>query len=160
MQNLHKVFLFAVLGLFVYACTPERGCTEQTADNYSALAEEDDGTCIPSRDKLIGSYTYSAFWTDVVTGTDTFQLGSIQITEANTAKNAFNMNFDGSLFLRGSVTQNDILLKVHRPTPTTSYSGNGFWLENDSVDALVNVTFTSDLLPVPQAAAYYCKKIN
>ena len=160
MQNLSQIIFSMLLGLLMYSCTPERGCTEETADNYSALAEEDDGTCIPSRDKLIGNYTYSAFWTDVVTGTDTFQLGSIQITEANTAKNAFNMNFDGALFLQGSVTQNDILLEVHQPTPTTSYSGNGFWLENDSVDALVNVTFTSAMLPTPQPIAYYCKKIN
>lgn len=160
MHHFSQFILCCVLGLLVYSCTPERGCTEQTADNYSALAEEDDGTCIPSRDKLIGFYTYSAFWTDVVSGTDTFGLGSIQITEANTAKNAFNMNFDGSLFIQGSVTQSDIQLDVHRPTPTTSYSGNGSWLENDSVDVLVNVTFTSDMLPAPQPKAYYCRKIN
>ena len=143
-----------------YSCTPNRGCTEQTADNYDLNAEEDDGTCVPARDKLIGNYTYSAFWTDVVTGSDTIDLGTIQVTEANTGHNAFNMNFNGSLFLQGSIAQNDIIFEVYNPTITSSYSGTGLWLENDSVDAVLNLTYNNDFLPTPQPMAYYCTKVN
>ena len=154
---------FAVVGLLVgfavmHSCTPNRGCTEATADNYDTAAEEDDGTCIPARDKMIGSYSYSGFWTDVVTGQDTIALGTIQVTEANTGNNAFNMNFDGSLFLQGAVTQNNIVFEMHS-FPTYSYSGSGIWLENDTVDAVLNITYTNVILPAPQPLTYYCTKL-
>ncbi|MCB9186310.1 MAG: hypothetical protein H6601_06135 [Flavobacteriales bacterium] len=147
------------VGLTIYSCTPIRGCTEETADNFSINAEEDDGTCIPSRDKLIGNFTYTALWTDVVTANDTIVLGTIQVTEANTAHNAFNMNFDGSLFLQGSVAQNNIVFEYHT-FGTSTYTGTGTWLANDSVDAVLAITYTNSLLPVPQPIAYYCTKVN
>ena len=141
------------------ACTPNRGCTETTADNYDLNAEEDDGTCIPSRDKLIGSYRYTRTWTDVVGGGDFISIGTFQATEANTAHNAFNFFFDGNLLLQGSVTQNDILLEMHQVGLIESYSGNGIWLENDTVDMMLSVTYTSDILPVPQPFSYFCTKL-
>lgn len=157
-------YLFIAVGtafglLAMSSCTPNRGCTEATADNYEILAEEDDGTCIPSRDKLIGNFRYTRIWTDVVSGGEFLEMGTFQATEANTANNAFNFFFDGSLLLQGSISQNDILLETHQVSMTSSYSGNGSWLELDSVNAVLNVTYTSDLLPAPQPFAYYCTKL-
>lgn len=157
-------YLFLAVGislglLLMHACTPKRGCTEETADNFDVVAEEDDGTCIPSRDKLIGSYRYTRIWTDVVAGGEFLQIGSFQATEANTANNAFNFFFDGSLLLQGSISQNNIALENHVVGLTDTYSGNGTWLELDSVDAVLNVTYNSDFLPVPQPYVYYCTKL-
>lgn len=157
MKTTFTLTIVAFSFLAFQACTPNRGCTEATADNYDALAEEDDGTCIPSREKLIGTYTYANVWTDVVTGMDTIETGVIQVSEANTGINSFNMNFDGSLFLQGAITQNSILFENHF-IGTESYTGTGVWLEGDTVDAVLNITYTSELLPTPQPYTYYCKK--
>ena len=139
------------------SCTPFRGCTENTADNFDVTAEEDDGTCIPSRDKLIGEFTYTNIWTDVISGGSFFSFGTIQITEANTGHNEFNTNFDGQLFLQGSITQSNLTFEYHTMDLST-YTGSGTWLRNDSVDMVLNITFNDPLLPIPQPYAFYCKK--
>ncbi len=140
-----------------WSCTPNRGCIELTADNYDLNAEEDDGTCIPSRDKLIGDYTYTQIWTDVVNGMDTFAFGTIQITEANTADNEYNTNFDGALFLQGAVSQNDLIFENHI-MGTSTYVGTGLWVAPDSVDLVLNITYNDIALPIPQPFVFYCKK--
>jgi hypothetical protein len=73
--------LFIGILLSVWACTPNRGCNELTADNFDQAAEEDDGTCIPSRDKMIGNFTYTRVWTDVILEIDSLDVGTIDITE-------------------------------------------------------------------------------
>lgn len=151
--------LCVIASIAIYSCTPNRGCTEQTADNYDLNAEEDDGTCVPARDKLIGNFTYTTIWTDVVTANDTIAQGVIQVTEANTAHNAFNMNFDGNLFLQGSIAQENILFEYHT-FGTSTYSGTGTWLQNDSVDAVLSITHNNPLLPTGQPFAYYCTKVQ
>lgn len=153
-----SVLLIGFVGV-LNSCTPNRGCTEATADNFDVSAEEDDGTCIPSRDKLIGNFTYSKFWIDVVSASEFSDIGTLQITEANTANNAYNLNFDGNLFLQGTVSQNNLLLENHVEL-TYSYSGNGTWLPTDTVDAILNVTYLSQLLPAPQVYTYYCSKVE
>ncbi len=152
--------LFAALLSTVFilnSCTPNRGCTELTADNYDLNAEEDDGTCIAARDKFIGNFVYSKFWTDVISGSDLNDVGELEVTEANTAHNAFVTNFDGELFLQGVIAQNDIVFELHSDQ-TSSYNGTGTWLENDTVDAVFNITYTSEFLPAPQPFVFYCKK--
>ena len=141
----------------IWSCTPHHGCIEPTADNYDLNAEDDDGTCIPTRDKLIGDYTYTSFWTNVVTGMDTFAFGTIQITEANTANNAYNTNIDGAIFLQGSVTQNNLLYENHI-IGTSTYTGIGEWVAPDSVDLVLNITYNDVFLPTPQPFTFYCTK--
>ena len=45
-----------VAGLATFSGCATKGCTDATADNYSADATEDDGTCVPARDKFLGAY--------------------------------------------------------------------------------------------------------
>lgn len=140
------------------SCTKIRGCTEKTADNYSVAAEEDDGTCIPSRDKLIGNYSYTRIWTDVIDGNDYFSFGTIQITEANTAINAFNTNFDGSVFLQGSVSADQLMFEMHSDL-TYSYTGTGNWMQADTVDLVLDIIYDDAFLPIPQPLVFYCTKL-
>lgn len=167
--------LFAAILLSAWACTPNRGCIEETADNYDQAAEENDGTCIPSRDKMIGNYTYTRAWTDVILEKDSVDFGNIAITEANTAANAFNMNLNaGGLILFGSTSAYTISIKQFNKTDTffgqsfnRSYSGSGTWLEADSVDFTLSLVTQvpkwdgatpPGIITVPQTYNYYCTK--
>jgi len=168
--------LFAAIILSAWACTPNRGCIEETADNYDQAAEENDGTCIPSRDKMIGSFTYTRAWTDVILETDSVDFGNIAITEKNTAANAFNMNLNGGgLILFASTKAFAITIQQFSQQElffgqpyNRSYSGSGTWFEADSVDfsfSLVTQVPMWDgatppgIITVPQTYNYYCTKV-
>lgn len=141
MRTKYLIALIVAIGFLANSCTKQRGCTEATADNYSAGAEEDDGTCIPSRDKLIGNYRYTKLWTDAIVGGDSVDIGTMVATEAGGGINQFNFFLDGNLLLQGSISQNAITMENHTYEETyfgipwtRTYSGNGNWLESDTVD--------------------------
>lgn len=46
-----------VAGLAAFSGCAKKGCTDATADNYDADATEDDDSCVPARDKFLGSYS-------------------------------------------------------------------------------------------------------
>lgn len=166
-------FLTAIL-FGTWACSPYRGCMEPTADNFDPAAEENDGTCIASRDKMIGSYTYTRIWNDVILAVDTLDFGAITITEANTAGNAFNMNLNGNLFLQGVSSAYTLVINQRAYTDTFSgldynrtYNGSGTWLANDTVNFIFNLNTQVPMLngnnppgitTVPQVYSYYCTK--
>lgn len=131
---------------------------EPTADNYQVRAEEDDGTCIPARDKLVGSFTYTRVWTDVITANDTVDFGTIQFTEKNTANNHFLSNFNGSIFLSGAVTADDLVYNTYA-TEFYQYTGTGTWLRSDSVNLVLNISYLNYAAGVPQPYTYYCTKL-
>ncbi|MGB0368430.1 MAG: hypothetical protein ACPGD8_03430 [Flavobacteriales bacterium] len=156
-MKLGYLFIFSALLSTITSCTPHRGCTERTAENFELVAEEDDGTCIPSRDKVIGNYSYSRFWTDVVSGNDFLSFGTVRLTEANVAVNSFNANFDGSLFLQGAITR-DVISITSKTIDLSTYTGSGMWVSPDTVDAVFTLTLTDPLLPAAQDFVFYCKK--
>lgn len=45
---------------FALGCKQESGCTEFGSDNYNTEAIVDDGSCIPSREKFLGSFEASS----------------------------------------------------------------------------------------------------
>ena len=172
-------FFTLLIGVLIYAssCTPNRGCIEATADNFNQAAEEDDGTCIPSRDKMIGNFRYTRVWTDVLLDVDSVDNGNIAITEKNTAANAFNMNLNsGGLILFGSTKAYAITIDQFSKQDTffgqsfnRSYSGSGTWLEADSVDFTFNLITQvpmwdqgnpPGIVTVPQTYSYYCTKVQ
>lgn len=131
----------------IQGCLPKAGCTDHTAENFDPEAEEWDGSCIPSRDKLIGNYTYTRKWTDVVTATDSVSFGSIAITESSAANNAFVFNLDGQFVLRGVIAAFAIVLDPYAKPETfegfqftRTFNGAGEWVLNDTVDAVLAIT--------------------
>ncbi len=62
LSNHLSLALFFVASLFLVtlstSCANE-GCTNPFSDNFDADADEDDGTCILSREKFIGQYVVS-----------------------------------------------------------------------------------------------------
>ena len=174
MKNAAFFSLLATIIISAWACTPNRGCIEATADNFDPAAEENDGTCIPSRDKIIGNYTYTRIWNDVILSIDTLDFGTITVTEANTAGNAFNMNLNGNLFLQGSTSAYTLIINQRAYTDTFAnmnynhtYNGSGTWLTNDTINFIFNLNTQVPMLnggnppgitTVPQVYNYYCTK--
>ncbi len=54
-RNIAVVAILAVSTFGLSGCAKE-GCTDPTADNFDAEAKDDDGSCIPARDKFLSQY--------------------------------------------------------------------------------------------------------
>ena len=147
MRKISYLFPLLVLCIGLASCEPERGCTDPTADNYDENAEKDDGTCIPARDKLIGDFTYIQTWMGVLDSIDYINFGSFRLTESNLDATGFIMNLDGELIFHGDVSQDtltfdDLIVQSDHQgfAWTQTYSLNGSWLWNDTVDIRLNMT--------------------
>lgn len=140
-------YMILLLAVALGGCLPKAGCTDNTAENYDVEAEENDGSCIPSRDKLVGDYTYTRHFTDVFTSVDSVTFGFMQMTESGTANNAFVLNMDGEYVLKGVITADDIVMDPYQQeedfmgyTFIRTFNGTGLWLRNDTVDAHLTLT--------------------
>lgn len=145
-----RYFIFfssLILIIAVSSCQPERGCMDETADNYNASAEKDDGTCIPSRDKMIGDYTYTRIYKDAdsVEYTD---FGNITISEASSGYNDFVLNLNGQVVIHGTTDKFEYTFETltleeeyQGLTFERTYSGEGHWLTEDSVDTWFVLSF-------------------
>lgn len=174
MKALSTLAGLIVMVIWFSSCTPGRGCTEMTADNYDPEAKQDDGTCIPARDKMIGNYTYTRIWTDVFTEVETYDVGSFQVTEANTAGNAFNMFLNGNQIIQGSVSALNISIENFSEADTFygfpytfAFTGQGKWQLTDTVDMTYNLTtqfpidyVNGQFVKVPLTYYYYCQKVD
>lgn len=54
--NIIVLALCVVAALAITSCVEKRGCTSSYADNYDPEATQDDDTCVPTRDKFVGTF--------------------------------------------------------------------------------------------------------
>lgn len=58
-MNSKPLIIFLVLafvGIGFTGCIKKRGCTSSFADNYDPEAQQDDDTCVPTREKFVGIF--------------------------------------------------------------------------------------------------------
>lgn len=171
---LHSV-LFLLGCTLLHACLPTPGCMDLTAENYNVEAEENDGSCIASRPKLIGNYSYTNLWNNVFTTTDTITFGTLRITEAGTANNEFYVTLDGVRVLKGSISAFDLVIQPYSETEfyegfshTRGFNGTGEWLLQDTVQLFLTLNTQAmrvegnpvALTILPQTYNYYLTKVN
>lgn len=54
--NLLALLICVAAALTITSCVKKRGCTSSYADNYDPDATQDDDTCVPTRDKFVGTF--------------------------------------------------------------------------------------------------------
>jgi hypothetical protein len=119
-----KLFIILSIGLFsssFLSCKKE-GCTDQQANNYSADAKTDNGSCKYDRDAFIGTfnmtYTASCDDGDVYNGN-----APITISSSSAAKNKVIFTWEG-MNLTGTIAGNSITIESQLVDGST-YSGSG-----------------------------------
>lgn len=79
-----KILPAILLGLTVMisSCAKEKGCMDSTATNYSADAEEDDGSCVfpTTAEKVVGTWTGTMVFTTTEGSDVSTESGAINIT--------------------------------------------------------------------------------
>jgi len=55
-KKFETILICLLAALTIVGCMKKRGCTDSYADNFDPEAKQDDDTCVPTRDKFVGSY--------------------------------------------------------------------------------------------------------
>lgn len=138
-----KVLIIAILFLGVSACK-KKGCTDETAENYSSSAVIDDGSCtyaaVPtaaSPAPVFPSYTgeYAALVGIKTVTTATSPIGSFD-TELGTAVAVFSQDGGVSYLPAGTITAS---------SKTLALGANNTYTYTPSVTDLTGIDFSSSL---------------
>jgi len=125
-QLVHKsIFLAAIVcfSLVSFSCK-KKGCTSKLAENYSAKAKKDDGSCTFARTKFIGSYATSQ--SCVFADPETFVLA---VSNGPNDNEIMLGNFGNmGISIRAQVTGNDISFKEEQAGIV--YEGTGYLTGN------------------------------
>ena len=133
------LYLFLAVSFIFSACKKEEGCTDSTATNYNADAEDDDGSCTYS---IVGVWTpTSVSGTSSMTATVMGQIvDSFDTTFTMTAAEA---GMDGDVEFT-----NDGNMYIDGDTNSYTYSGNLLTVTDDEGTETNTCTVTNTSLTV------------
>lgn len=124
------IFACAILTMGTFSSCQKGGCTDPMSDNYDAEATKDDGSCVPWRDKFLGS-----FQVDQTCTGDSDKNGTLTATESSTGDNKVLFSFDG-LNIAGTVaTSTSIIIENQTVTyqgQSVEVSGSGSLTEGNT----------------------------
>lgn len=135
-----NIVLAGIISTSLLACSKEKGCMDVTADNFNVNAQEDNGNCIPSRDKFIGQYAATGTVTVNPNTTTNPSAGNFKITAYPSAPNAIQIDYF-TLLLQGKVEKNRFTV-IDQPLGTAIVNANG---EYTIVGTDKIVTFTATI---------------
>jgi len=115
MKTLRNFTLLLAMAAITLTSCKKEGCTNEQSENYDSEAKKDDGTCVPWRNKFLG--TYSAV-ENCTSGN-----GSYTLTVSESSAGAVNviLNIDG-ITISGTVSGNSITM----PNQTVIITGFSF----------------------------------
>lgn len=137
-----------VAGLATFSGCAKKGCTDATADNYDADATEDDGSCIPARDKFLGTYSLSGTVACPVTGNGTINPTATTITTNGGGPLKITITLGGTLALTASVSGTSLTID-NQTTGGFTYTGTGTLNGNN-----LNLTINEQDPSVPETCVY------
>jgi len=128
------------------SCQPD-GCTDPQSDNYDPKAKKDDGSCIPWRDKFVGSYSGN----NACAGSAE-EVVTIAINHSGASDDGIVISVSGQnlLFTARVTSQNGITIENQEITykgSTVNISGTGS-LKNQS-ELMINYSLVSGPLTIP-----------
>ena len=145
----YTLSLFAYIFIFCFALSTiagcaKKACTNPKSDNYNADAKKDEGTCVPWRDKFIGSYSSVD---NCATAGSTYTL---TITSSSVDEDKILIS-DGTLSFDGEVTGEST---ANIPNQTGNESGYSYTISG-SLDISGN-TITMNYTFSSQGASVTC----
>lgn len=123
-----------ISGTTLSSCGKEKGCTTLESDNFDPDAEEDDGSCIPWRDKFIGSYLVIS---DMCAG-GTYSLSIIASTQDELKIVINNLNNVSGISLVADVSANSFTI------PQVTLQGQTIFGNGQLNGDILNINYTVD----------------
>jgi hypothetical protein len=137
MQVLGLVVVLFVGAATMTGCKTE-GCTDPMSDNYDPDADENDGTCIPWRDKFLGTFSGT-----LGCDADPAEDGTFQVTASGTSETGLVVTVGDYFFLANVTDQFELTIPNQKVTiDATEYDLSGSGLISGSNNENLEMTYT------------------